>query len=215
MRDCKIESQLSFAHNAINNALRNTNIKSALGEYGYDDTSIKSGRTLYEEAYTLHDIQTREYGQQLFVTDELIQARAEANITYTRHLKLVCIALRSFPEMIGSLGLNRKTSCSLFGWLDEVDNFYKGIFNSSLQVKKALDKYGLSKAKLRIGYEKMKTVERKLNEQLKKDGEAHKSTKKRDEAFDEMNAWVMDFVEIASIALESKPQYLEILGVDH
>ena len=213
MRNYSIDSRLSFAYNAISNALRNDDIKKAMLEYGYDDASIKSGRTLYEEAHILHSIQLREYGDQLFVTNDLIQAKAEANIIYVRHLKLARIALRDSYELSEVICLNDKTSFSLFGWLDQVNSFYKKINHSSPQVALLLKNIGLTEEKLKIGLQKVKAVETKLDKQLKKDGEAHKSTKKRDNAFDVMNDWVTDFMEIASIALESRPESLEILGL--
>ena len=213
MRNYSIDSRLSFAYNAISNALRNDDIKKAMLEYGYDDASIKSGRTLYEEAHTLHSIQLREYGDQLFVTNDLIQAKAEANIIYVRHLKLARIALRDSYQLSEVIYLNDKTSFSLFGWLDQVNIFYNRINNPSSQVDLLLKNIGLTEEKLKAGHQKVKVVEAKLNLQLKKDGEAHKSTKKRDNAFDVMNDWVTDFIEIASIALESRPESLEILGL--
>lgn len=213
MKDCSIESRLLFAHNAISNALRNTVIKNALIEYGYDDHMIKSGRTLYEEAFTLHSIQVREYGAQLFITDELIQARAEANIIYRGHLQLARIALRKFTETIDILWQKELTSRSLFGWMNQVDLFYHNLLESSIKIKKVLNKVGLSEYKLKEGLKNLMDVESLLYQQLKKDGEAHRTTKNRDQAFDVMNEWVSDFIEISTIALASKPQYLEIMGV--
>jgi|GEM_PF-2039583 len=213
MKDCRIESQLLFAHNAINNALRNSNIKDTLVEYGYDDSTIKSGRTLYEEAQTLHKIQIREYGEQLFVTDALVQARAESNVLYLKHLKLARIALKEFPDTVEVLWLNEAYEWSLFGWIDQASRFYHRLLSDSAAIRTALDKVGLLSEKLHDGLRKVEAVESSLNKQLKKGGVAHNTTKKRDEAFDVMNAWVTDFVDVASIALESKPQYLEMLGL--
>lgn len=213
MKDCRIESQLLFAHNAICNALRNTNIKEKLVEYGYDDLAIKSGRTLYEEAQTLHKIQIREYGEQLFVTDALVQARAESNVLYLKHLKLARIALKEFRDTVEVLWLNEAYEYSLFGWIDQASRFYNKLLSDSEEIRTALDRVGLLREKLHNGLQKVEAVEKNLNEQLKKGGVAHSTTRKRDEAFDEMNAWVTDFVDVASIALESKPQYLEMLGL--
>jgi hypothetical protein len=187
-------------------------IKEALNKYGYDDNTIKSGRTLYEEADTLHRIQVREYGAQQFITDDLVEARANANINYLKHLRLARIALKDLPEVIQVLWNVEIKSFSLFGWMKQVEDFYNRLLQSTIDQKKALDKVGLDDAILCQGLDNMKSVERLLNEQLKEDGEAHNSTKKRDAAFDVMNTWVIDFIEVASIALDTKPQYLEIMG---
>jgi hypothetical protein len=215
MKDCRIESKLLFAHNAINNALRNTNIKDRLVAYGYDDSTLKSGRTLYEEAQTLHKIQIREYGEQLFITDKIVQARAESHIRYKKHLKLARIVLKEFPATIEVLWLNEAHECSLFGWIDQASRFYNSLLSVSTEIGMVLDKVGLCDSELKEGLCQVEAVERRINERLKKGGVAHQAIRERDEAFDEMNVWVTDFVEVASIALESKPQYLEILGLCH
>ena len=56
-------------------------------------------------------------------------------------------------------------------------------------------------------------METKLNEQLREKGEAQHTTQQRDKAFDALQDWMGDFVGISRIALESKPQYLEMLGI--
>lgn len=52
-----------------------------------------------------------------------------------------------------------------------------------------------------------------LNQQLKEKGEAQSATEARDTAFDALQEWVRDFINIARIALEDQKQLLEVLGV--
>ena len=49
--------------------------------------------------------------------------------------------------------------------------------------------------------------------QKKKIGEAQQSTKARDVAIDKLDDWMSDFIAIARVALEEKPQFLEKLGI--
>lgn len=43
--------------------------------------------------------------------------------------------------------------------------------------------------------------------------ETQAATQARDEALDDLQEWMGDFVSIARIALEDQPQYIEMLGI--
>ena len=52
-----------------------------------------------------------------------------------------------------------------------------------------------------------------LSRPRKREGEAQQATKDRVAAMDALDEWMSDFVAIARIALEEKPQFLEKLGI--
>jgi hypothetical protein len=56
-------------------------------------------------------------------------------------------------------------------------------------------------------------VEAKRNVQFKEKGEAQTATQLRDEAFEDLQDWMSDFIAIAHIAMEDQSQYLEMLGI--
>lgn len=73
--------------------------------------------------------------------------------------------------------------------------------------------YGVTAEKLTAGQALVKEVEEALNKQKTEMGEAQEATRMRDRAADELKGWYSDFIAIARIALEDKPQYLEMLGI--
>ena len=54
---------------AVDNALKGPKILEALTAYGYDETKITAGKTLYEEVSALVTLQKKEYGEQYEATE--------------------------------------------------------------------------------------------------------------------------------------------------
>lgn len=212
MRNQSIDSKLLFAQNAISNAQTNAEIKTALAVFGYDDARMQEGEALYTKASDLQIQQVKEYGEQFAATDAMNLAKAMANKTYMVHVKIARIALkgdRGAAESLQISGLRKET---LSGWLKQAKAFYTNALNTPA-VLTALAKFGMSKKLLSAAQTQGLDVEIKLNAQLKEKGEAQSATQMRDEAFDELQDWMSDFIAIARISLEDQSQYLEMLGI--
>lgn len=212
MKDQSIDGKLLFAQNAINNALNNEPIKAALAGFGYDENKLTEGKSLYEKAADLQNKQKKEYGEQFAATDALNLSRAEANKTYLVHLKVARVALKGDRNTEESMQMGGKRKESLSGWLKQVRSFYVNALGQQDTLSK-LAKFGITKEKLQGNLTNVEAVETNYNAQLKEKGEAQAATVARDEALDNLQEWMGDFITIARIALESEPQYLEVLGI--
>jgi hypothetical protein len=212
MQNFTIDSKLLFAQNAITNAIGVEEIKSAMAVYGYDDTRLQEGEALYSSASELQTIQVKEYGDQYSATDEMNLARALANKTYIAHLKIARIALVGDRGAGASLELDGKRKVTFSGWLNQGKTFYTNAL-ASPDVGTALGRFGITLEKLEAGQQLVNEVEEKMNSQLIEKGEAQNATQVRDEAFEELQDWMGDFITIARIALADKSQYLEVLGI--
>ncbi len=212
MRNQSIDSKLLFAQNAISNAQTNAEIKAALAAFGYDDAKMQAGEALYARAAELQIKQVKEYGEQFAATDALNVAKATINKTYMVHLKIARIALHGDRGAAESLQLSGRRKETLSGWLKQAKALYTNALNSPA-VLEALLQFGIAKKELSNGQAQVLNVEAKLNAQLKEKGEAQSATQLRDEAFDELQDWMSDFIAIARIALEDQSQYLEMLGI--
>ena len=207
-----IESKLLFANTSISNSLNNKAINAALTVFGYDEPRLQQGLSLYEAAHTLHLNQVKEYGEQFAATDYLKVTKAEANKAYMRDIKIARIALKNNRSADESMLLKGARKESLSGWLKQAKTFYANALASE-EVVAVFSRFNLTPEKLRENQAKVAAVEEAYANQLKEKGEAQTATLKRDEAFDSLQNWMSDFVGIARIALETEPQYLEVLGI--
>ena len=212
MRNQSIDSKLLFAQNAISNAQTNPEIIAALAVFGYGDAKMKAGKALYTKAANLQVKQVKEYGEQFAATDALNLAKATTNKIYIVHVKIARIALKGDRGAAESLQLSGRRKETFSGWLKQAKALYTNALNTPA-VLEALAQFGITKKNLSGAKAQVFDVEAKLNAQFKEKGEAQAATQLRDEAFDDLQDWMSDFIAIARIAMEDQSQYLEMLGI--
>lgn len=187
-------------------------LASPLAEYGYTEDKLKAGNALYKTAQELQNKQKKEYGDQYGATYELNVAKAGANATYMKHLKIARVVFGRNPGVSEALQLAGTRSRTFSGWLSQAKTLYANALEFA-RVLDALGEFGITKNKLQAAQVLITDCESKYNKQLKEKGEAQTATRVRDKALDTLDRWVSDFVAIFRIALESNPQYLEMLGI--
>lgn len=207
-----IEQRLLAASLAIDNALTDAEIQAAMSEFGYDAARINAGKSLYDAAAQLHQKQKSEYGEQFAATQELQQKWDEATKTYMKQVKVARVALQSDYGAYLKLGLAGNRKRTLSGWLVQARQFYSNaLADADVMAKLAL--FGMTQAKLEAAQTLVDAVEAANAAQKKEIGEAQQATADRDNALDSLEDWLGDFIAIARIALEEKPQLLEKMGV--
>lgn len=207
-----IDGRMTFAQKAINNALATESIRNALAEYGYSDKRLKEGLKLYEKVQTLHFQQMKEYGESFAATEDTKKSRQKANELYMKHMKLARIIFNKDPYVFNALQLSGSRHQSNTGWLRQAKAFYNNVL-SDKKLMTGLALLGITAEKLKEGQALVEDFEKKLNIRDKESGEAQRATLLRDQALDEMNVWMSDFIKVSRIALQESPQDMEILGV--
>ncbi|MCF8263043.1 MAG: hypothetical protein K9I99_00960 [Melioribacteraceae bacterium] len=197
---------------ALENALNNSGVAAYLAELGYTADTINFGKNLYNEAFNLHRKQQIEYAEKFSATDELNKARQKASLTYMKFIKLARIKFKDNRGVYTELGLSGKRKLNLSGWLNQAKMFYANLLTNE-EAKTGLSTFGITNEKLLEGKALVDAVETAQSIQRKESGEAQQATKDRDSKIDELESWYSDFVSVARIALEEKPQYLEMFGI--
>jgi len=207
-----LAEKLLSAQVAIDNAISDVEIKTLLTEYGYDDVRLGEGKALLDTTNQLQQTQQKEYGDQFEATNALNSIWDSANNDYIRFVKISRVALKNEFAIYQKLGLNGVRKASLSGWLAQAKQFYLNALADSTALAK-LSTFGITDIKLEAGKALVEETESKNAIQEKEKGEAQQSTIERDQGADMLFEWLSDFMVIARIALEGKPQLLEKLGV--
>lgn len=206
-----IDARLLAAQVAIENALGDSGILTALTVYGYNTTKINVGKALLTSAQELVNKQKVEYGEQYEASEKVHKAWDDANKEYMKTIKVARIALKDDVKAQTSLMLSKDRKRTLSGWIEQADAFYSNLTKDSTLMSK-MTAFGFNATKLNNEYALVKNVKDANLEQEKEKGEAQDATKKRDAKMDELDTWMSDFKGIAFVALDENPQWLEKLG---
>ena len=206
-----IEDRLLAAQVAINNALADAGILSALSVFGYNESVLNTGKALYDELVDLVNSQKVEYGEQFEASAELRTAWDVADAAYMISLKVARVAFRHDAKARAALMLAGDRKQSLSGWLQQASAFYANLL-SEADLLTAMTQFGYDQAKLEAEQTLVEAVAAANLKQEKEKGEAQDATQERDAKLDELTTWMADFRAIARVALEGHPQWLEKLG---
>lgn len=208
----KIDELITKAGLAINNSLKYDDLQQMLAVFGYTAEKLGEGKALLESAVTLNILHQKEYGEQYQATDDLRVKSEEARTPYITFIKIARVAFAREPGAWTALGLSGERKESYSGLLAQFNQFYTNLKSNQAWLAK-MASFGITTEKLDAGDALVKEVEEAMNRQKVETGEAQEATRLRDEAADTLQEWYSDFIAIARIALEDKPQYLEMLGI--
>jgi hypothetical protein len=210
-RKLPIDEFLVRADVAIQNALNDPEILTALTVYGYDETALQAGAALVTEAETLHRAQQAEYADQYTATEALNAARDEAHALYTEHLTLARVAFRDDSEARNFLDLDGRRKRTFSGWLKQAETFYTHLLETPDVLAALQARFPLEQSVFEAGRAQIAALVELNRAQEKEKGEAQQATKTRDAALDALDAWLDDYRAVAEIALQDQPQKLEAL----
>ena len=208
----EIEELLLKADLGINNALSHPQVAGLLNNFGYTPEKLSTGKELLDQAQDLHQQQAKEYGEQLAASNELQLKRSTAHHTYINYLTIARIAFKDEPGMWTRLQLQGKRKRTYAGWIGQTKLFYTNLLADEAALSQ-MAAFGQTAENLQEGLALVEGVEQQMAVQKRETGESQEATKSRDQAVDFLQDWYSDFIAIARIALQSKPQFLEMLGI--
>ncbi len=207
-----IAEQMELAQLAVNNALSDAAIMTALSAFGYTEEKLQTTMAMIQEVRQLINQQRTEYAEQYQATENVSTAWGAANKVYMVSLQIARIAFRNNTHAQTALMLNGRRNASISGWLEQATTFYANLIPNTVFMD-AMANYNRTPEILQEEQLMVNHV-RELNQiQQKEKGEAQHATLARDAKLEELADWMSDFFTIARMALADNPQWLEKLGV--
>lgn len=188
----------------IGNSLSDSSILEATGRFGYDEKRIKEGEKIYRDVQDVNSAQNRAMENKILVHDERKRLQTSLRKKYMKMLQISRIAFDKDVIIRKALQLEGPREVSLEPWLNQVALFGTRLLSENNWSSK-LREYGISNKdliSLKSDVEKLRTVALSC-EQAKEESKKQTSLKKR--RLKELQEWVSDYLKIAKIALEDKP----------
>lgn len=190
---------------------KNETLKNELAEYGYDDAEIAKGKALYDQAQQKLDTNRTETNEERTAYEAFSTKFAELKKTYTTDRKKAKIIFKDQPTSLYILGVHGTMSLRITEILNSIDVFYKEL-NAREDLRQPLARLKITQEHITAQLGILEEVKYAYSNYNKEKGESQQATKDKEVAFGELEKWIKEFYAIAKIALEDKPQLLEIIG---
>ena len=190
---------------------KNLELKSELAEYGYDEAKIKEGKKLYDEARKTFDVNTKETREETTASQNFQEKYQNFQKIHTIHRKKAKIVFDDNAEAFLQLKLKDTPARAIAKFLEEAKAFYQ-LISTTETLMTPLKQLKITEQEITKQLQLLKEVEQAHADYQKEKGESQQATKDKNDAFEALDKWLAKFFKVAKIALEDKPQLLEILG---
>jgi hypothetical protein len=203
---------LEQARVALDNAVNQSEIASALADIGYTAEIITAGKTIYTETRAAFNLNKTEDDETSDAYAAFSKLKEQLYDMHFLHRKKAKVIFRNDHISADKLAIKGSLPQSYVKWIEAVRKFYTtALADEGIQTKLAL--LAITTEKLNSGNDLVPQVETARAGYLRENGESQDATKAKDAAIGKLDDWMLDFYAVAKIALEEKPQLLEALGI--
>lgn len=186
-------------------------IATIMAEFGYDETLIMEGKSLFTKTKKAYNNNKTENDETSTAYSNFNKLREELTTIYMLHRKKGKVVFRKETTKLNNLGLKGSLPRVYVKWLETVKKFYNVALNDN-EIETKLVRLKVTPEELTATSSKIQELETARAEYLREKGESQDATKLKDTAFIELDDWMSEFYAVAKIALEDNPQLLESLG---
>ncbi|MEQ9439398.1 MAG: hypothetical protein RIG62_10130 [Cyclobacteriaceae bacterium] len=204
-----IEKTLSTAQLILDGLLANPELIKVTTPYGYHKAHIRKEKAQLEHTLMLFNAKTDCIQEKKQATRRLNTARTELREVYLRHSGILRAFYRADTALLEELGLHRPTPKAWDRLQTQVQRFYA----KAHTLREETTAFPLRADEMEQAQSMIGVIAEARVQQMRKKGEAERTTQLQNEALATLRQWVQDFLVIAKIAFRHDPQQLEALGI--
>ncbi len=205
-----IEDEIRNGNTILGNSRQNTEINAALRLFGIDEEVYSGGELLLKTFLEKTREREKRYSERLFSTKRMREIAEEIKPLYAKLRKIGKRVFSDDMERGLKLGFKTRYPRHIPEYTTVLEQFYSGLDDD---VRSGLLKYRIDSLFLEKLFELYEELKRAMANRMLKEGELQNATVEKDKAQKECLKWKNEFLFVAKLALEEKPQLLESLGV--
>ena len=205
------EQILQDCGSLFQNLAKPSELTTEMAEYGYTPEKIAQGQALFDKANAQYLKNKKETSEETSAALAYRQLLDEVLAKYQVHRKKAKIVFKEQSDTLKKLSLWGGMSRNRAGLIAEIEDLYRNL-NDDTNLFEAVKTMKITSEEIAQQIEKLAKLKVAHANYLKEKGESQQATKDKDQAFAHLEKWVRDFYAIARIALEDRPQLLEIVG---
>lgn len=186
-------------------------LKTELAEYGYDEAKIAEGKALYNEARKTFDANVKETREESSASLAFQEKYQNVQKMYATHRKKARIVFEDNEDALRQLKLKGGAARAIATSMEEMRAFYL-LLDTTPSLLTPLKQLKVTEQEVKNQLEELPEVEKAYAAYLQEKGESQQATRDKNKAFEALDKWASKFYKVAKIALEDRPQLLEILG---
>ena len=183
-----------------------------LANMGIDTEYLEGGKALYAETISISEQQKIEKQEENLAFDKFYELKNHCKDALSDNRRIIKMATRKDVELQKRIKMYDTPNLGIEEWIDQNITFYN-LVNNEPQLAQTISRFGLSTEKLQSEINNLKQLRLLRNEATAEKGEAQASTSQRNQKMEALEDYCYELKTIASIALKSEPQLLEILGI--
>jgi hypothetical protein len=203
-----IAERLNTAKVTIANSLAEPEIQSLVEDYGYSSGRLNEGMALYEAALAAVNAQKSAEGAQQQATQELKSAEKTARDAYQSLAKVARAIFKNDKARLTAFGLKGTAPITTAGFLAAASVLF-----DNAAAAPSLPEFGYDAARMASERAKINAFDLANQKQEAAKGAAQQATREQVSALAALDAWNAQYLKIARVALRSKAQLLEKIGV--
>lgn len=204
------ESFVSKVDDVLGQSLTDQNLVSTLSSFGYGLTEMEKGRRLLEDLKMTDQEQEAARQRRVELNKQRNQLQRDLQRRYMRWIKLGRVVFDDNRMARETLGLDGPREKHFDAWYRQVYMFCRNLLAEERWMQ-AMNGFGAKRKDIETILDDLEKLE-ELNTRFEHAKEiSKKMTQKKREQLMQLQDWLSDYLKIAKLALEEKPELLNKL----